>query len=170
RETPLTQAAPPIAEFARLASEAGGGDVLNTLHAVLERLHDRMAFEERGAAAESAAEAFARKRGVCQDFTHVFIAAARWLSIPARYVSGHLHRAGATEQPVGHAWAEAFVQGLGWVAFDAASGLCATDAYVRVATGLDFLGAAPVRGSRIGFGDAPEISVHVSHSVGQTQS
>ena len=56
------------------------------------------------------AEAFALKRGVCQDLTHIFIAAARSLGIPARYVGGHFHRDdGVTEQDAGHAWAEAFV-------------------------------------------------------------
>ena len=85
---------------------------------------------------------------MCQDLTHIFIAAARSLAIPARYIGGHFHRAdGVTEQEAGHAWAEAFVPDLGWVAFDPANGICATDAHVRVAVGLDYLGAAPVRGS-----------------------
>ena len=39
---------------------------------------------------------------------------------------------------------------LGWVAFDPANGICATDAHVRVAVGLDYLGAAPIRGTRYG--------------------
>ena len=96
-------------------------------------------------------EAFALKRGVCQDLTHVFIAAARSLGIPARYVGGYFHRNdGVIEQDAGHAWAEAFVPELGWVAFDPANGICATDAHVRVAVGLDYLGAAPVRGTRYG--------------------
>ncbi len=62
---------------------------------------------------------------------------------------------------------EAFVPDLGWVAFDAANGLCATDAHIRVAVGLDYLGAAPTRGARYGGGDeelgcdgAGELPVH----------
>ena len=59
--------------------------------------------------ATTAAEAFALKRGVCQDLTHVFIATARHLGIPARYVGGYFHRAdGVTQQDAGHAWAEAY--------------------------------------------------------------
>ena len=85
---------------------------------------------------------------MCQDFTHIFIAAARSLGIPARYVGGYFHRDdGVIEQDAGHAWAEAFVPELGWVGFDPANGICATDAHVRVAVGLDYLGAAPVRGT-----------------------
>ena len=88
-----------------------------------------MAFDDTPTqATTTAAEAFALKRGVCQDLTHIFIAAARSIAIPARYIGGHFHRAdGVTEQEAGHAWAEAFVPDLGWVAFDAANGICATE-------------------------------------------
>ena len=86
----------------------------------------------------TAAEAFKLQRGVCQDLTHIFIAAARQLGIPARYIGGHFWRAdGVTEQEAGHAWAEAYVDNLGWVGFDPANGICTTDAHVRVAVGLD---------------------------------
>jgi transglutaminase-like putative cysteine protease len=64
------------------------------------------------------------------------------------------------EQEAGHAWAEAFVPDLGWVGFDAANGICATEAHVRVAAGLDYLGAAPVRGARRG-GGAEHLAVEV---------
>ena len=52
--------------------------------------------------------------------------------------------------------------GLGWVAFDPANGFCPTDAHVRVAVGLDALGAAPLRGTRYGAGaEALEIAIKV---------
>jgi transglutaminase-like putative cysteine protease len=123
-------------------------------------------------ATTTAAEAFALKRGVCQDLTHIFIAAARSLNVPARYVGGYFRRDdGVVAQDAGHAWAEAFVPGLGWVAFDAANGMCATDAHVRVAVGLDFLGAAPVRGMRYGgAGEKLAVSVHVDQAGLQVQS
>jgi transglutaminase-like putative cysteine protease len=113
----------------------------------------------------NAAEAFGIKRGVCRDLTHIFIAAARCLGIPARYIAGYLQLAdGTVEQEAGHAWAEAFVPDLGWVGFDAANGVSPTDAYVRVAVGLDSLGAAPVRGTRYGAGGE---SLHVAIMVDQ---
>ena len=120
------------------------------LHALLDTLPETITFDTDPTHAHTtAAEAFAIKRGVCQDISHIFIASARSLGIPARYVSGYLHRAdGVNEQQAGHAWAEAFVDGLGWIAFDATNGMCATDAHLRVAVGLDYLSAAPVRGSR----------------------
>ena len=129
-------------------------DTLPMLHALLGRIHGEMTFDtDPTHTATTAAEAFALKRGVCQDLTHIFIAAARHLGVPARYVGGYFHRAdGVTQQDAGHAWAEAHVPALGWVAFDPANGICATDAHVRVAVGLDYLGAAPVRGARRGGG------------------
>ena len=82
-----------------------------------------------------------------------FIGAAHCLDIPARYVGGYVGRAdGVAEANMAHAWAEAYVADLGWVAFDPANGYCPTDAHVRIAIGLDAIGAAPVRGSRLGGG------------------
>jgi transglutaminase-like putative cysteine protease len=77
-----------------------------------------------------------------------------------------------TDQEAGHAWAEAYVPDFGWIAFDAANGICATDAHVRVAVGLDYLGAAPVRGTRFGGGgEALDVAVRVSEvGGGQRQS
>jgi transglutaminase-like putative cysteine protease len=173
RTTALTTPDAKIAAFAFASRDATDGNVLNLLHHMLERLHDDVAYDtDPTHAATTAAEAFALKRGVCQDLTHIFIAAARSLAIPARYVGGYFHRDdGMDEQEAGHAWAEAFVPGLGWVAFDAANGLCATDAHVRVAVGLDYLGAAPLRGTRYGGGDeVMSVKVRVDQASQQTQN
>jgi transglutaminase-like putative cysteine protease len=172
RETALTRLDPALADFAARSSGVGGA-TLSVLHDLLERLHTEMTFDNAPTeATTTAAEAFALKRGVCQDLTHIFIAAARSLAIPARYIGGHFHRDdGVTEQEAGHAWAEAFIPDLGWVAFDTANGQCATDAYVRIAVGLDYLGAAPVRGSRYGgSGEALDVSVRVNQVDSQRQS
>ncbi len=109
---------------------------------------------------------------MCQDLTHIFIAAARELGFPARYVGGYFHRNdGVTRQQAGHAWAEAFIPSFGWVAFDPANGICATDAHVRVAVGLDYLGAAPVRGTRYGGGvETLAVSVVIDQAQRQMQN
>ena len=92
--------------------------------------------------------------GVCQDHAHLFIACARVLGIPARYVSGYLYSSGGESGSVAsHAWAEAYVEGLGWVGFDPAHGVCMTDRHVRVAVGPDYLEAAPARGAQVGGAD-----------------
>jgi transglutaminase-like putative cysteine protease len=173
RETPLTRVDPAIADFASKVKASASGDTLPLLHALLTHLHREITFDvDPTHAATTASEAFALKRGVCQDLTHIFIAAARHLGIPARYVSGYFHRAdGVVEQEAGHAWAEAFVPDLGWVAFDAANGISATDAHLRVAIGLDYLGAAPVRGARTGGGgEALDVRVRVIQAAQQVQS
>lgn len=170
RTTPLTAPDAAIAAFARDAATDGGADALGLLHGLLARVHQEITFDtDPTHAATTAAEAFALKRGVCQDLTHVFIAAAREIGFPARYVSGYFHRAdGVVRQEAGHAWAEAHVPDFGWVAFDAANGICATDAHIRVAVGLDYLGAAPVRGTRYG-GGAEQLSVTVVVDQAQRQ-
>jgi transglutaminase-like putative cysteine protease len=164
RETALTQADAAIAKLAEEVRVASGGAALPSLHLLLERLHDEMAYDlALTNTPMNATEAFAKKRGVCRDLTHVFIAAARCVAIPARYVAGYLQLADDTaDQEAGHAWAEAFVPDLGWVGFDPANGLCPTEAYVRVAIGLDSLGATPVRGTRYGIGaESLEVAIRV---------
>jgi transglutaminase-like putative cysteine protease len=171
RDTPLTPPDPAIADFAGQAREAAQGDVLGALHAILDRLHEAMALDAEAAhPAASAAVAFAQKRGLSQDQAHVFIVAARSLGIPARFISGHVHRADAAEQKTGHAWAEAFAPDLGWVAFDPVNGLCPTDTHVRIAVGLDCLGAAPVRGSSLdGARETLDVSIRVGQGASQSQ-
>ncbi len=53
-----------------------------------------------------------------------------------------------------------FIDDLGWVGFDPVNGMCPTDAYVRLAVALDYLGAAPIRGVTFG-GDGETLSVEV---------
>ena len=173
RDTPLTEADAALKAFARDAAAAGGGDVLARLHALTAAIHREMAFDTAPTdAGTSAAQAFALKRGVCQDLSHVFIAAARALGVPARYVSGHLAREdGVADQEAAHAWAEAYAPGLGWVGFDPTNAVCPTPYYIRLAIGLDYLGAAPVRGSRVGGGqEQMDVKLHVSHATRQTQA
>jgi len=173
RETDLTQADTAIVEFAEAARKTGGKDTLSVLHALLSAVNEDMTYDtDPTQTVTTAAQAFALQRGVCQDLAHIYIAAARTLGIPARYVGGHLYRTdGVSVQDAGHAWAEAYIDKLGWVGFDPANKLCATDAYVRVAMGLDYLGAAPVRGTRYGgSGETLTVAVQVDQSQWQTQS
>jgi transglutaminase-like putative cysteine protease len=172
RETALTACDADIAAFAAAARQKVGDDALKVLHRLLERLHDEMQYDTDPTYVETtSAEAFAAKHGICQDFAHVFITASRSLGIPARYVGGYFCRDDGAAQDAGHAWAEAFVPDLGWVAFDAANGMCATDAHARVAVGLDHLGAAPVRGMRHGGGtETMAVDIHIDQASRQTQS
>lgn len=161
RDTALTRADAAILDFAQAI---GQGDPLDRMHRLMGALHRDVAFEVGStSAAHTAAEAFAQRRGVCQDHAQIFISAARRLGVPARYVSGHLNRSdGQHDQDAAHAWAEAWIEGLGWVGFDPANGICPTDQYVRVAMGLDALGATPIRGTSYGGGqESLTVALHV---------
>ena len=169
RSTDLTTADPALHDW---AERLRGSSDLDTLHALMAALNGRMSFDVAETdAATPASAAFANSAGVCQDFAHIFCAAARCLGIPARYVSGHLARPDHERMEAAHAWAEALVPDLGWIAFDPANGICATDAYLRVAIGLDYLDAAPVRGARRGGGaEAMTVQVRAGHAGEQRQS
>jgi transglutaminase-like putative cysteine protease len=141
--------------------------VLDGLHGLMAEIHARVAYETGATDAHTtAAEAFADGRGVCQDHAHIFIAAARAMGVPARYVTGYLVTGQGASSTAAHAWAEALVPDLGWVGFDPANATCPTDTYVRVAGGLDAAGVAPIRGSRRG-GDAERMRVEVRVEVAQ---
>ena len=139
--------------IAALARQAVRTSRLETLHALLAAIHGAVAYDTDATHARTtAAESFRSKRGVCQDHAHIFIAAARVLDIPARYVTGYLCLDQEGASVAHHAWAEAFTPNLGWIGFDAANGVCPTDHYVRLAVGFDAATAAPVRGTMRGAG------------------
>jgi transglutaminase-like putative cysteine protease len=170
RSTPLTEAGPAIAALAR-SIDGGPDPALGRLHNLNAHLYANMRFDTEATETDTSAEqAAAAGHGVCQDFAHMFIAAARLMGIPARYISGHLFRRdGAHAQEAAHAWAECWVGDLGWVAFDPTNGISADDAYVRIACGLDYRDAAPVAGARSG-GGAEDLAVEVSVSETQQQA
>jgi transglutaminase-like putative cysteine protease len=174
RESPLTLPDAAIIDFAEAArTEAGpGASTLSVLHQLLANVNGDITFDTTPTqTATTAAEGFKLKRGVCQDLTHIYIAAARHLGIPSRYIGGHFYRAdGVIEQDAGHAWAECYVDDFGWIGFDPSNGICPTDAHIRVAAGLDYLGASPVRGTRYGgHGETLTVAVNVAQARQQSQ-
>ncbi len=184
KETVLTK---PDAAIRDLAKAVNGTDGLAKLHALCGAIRDRIEYAKGYTGAHtSAAEALADGKGVCQDHAHVFIAAARTIGVPARYVTGYLlqeadkpdtvesepadgeQEAALPQAP--HAWAEAWIESLGWVGFDVANRVCPTDRYVRLATGLDAGSAAPVVGSRRGgAGETLDVSVAVQQQQSTQQ-
>lgn len=140
---------------------------IDLLHALSARVRDRIAYVTGTTGVTTTAEeALVSGTGVCQDHTHVFVGLCRALDIPARYVSGYLMMNDRVEQEATHAWAEAHVEGLGWVGFDVSNGISPDQRYIRVATGRDYRDAAPVTGISVG-GSSGGLSVAVA--VEQTQ-
>lgn len=124
------------------------------LHELMGVVHERLAYVTGSTTVGTTAiDALKAGVGVCQDHAHLFIAAARAHGIPARYVCGYLLADGDHgDLHETHAWAEAWIEGMGWYAFDPSSGICTTQRYVRLTTGFDASDAAPIRGHSTGGG------------------
>ena len=153
-QTPLTRPGPRMQALCAPVAKGGGGS-LDQLHDLSRRVLEAVRYDIGHTDADTPAEdAMAAGHGVCQDHAHIFIGCARLLGIPARYVSGYLMMNDRIDQEAGHGWAEAHVEGLGWVGFDVSNGICPDARYVRVASGCDYREAAPVTGISYGTGDS----------------
>ena len=170
RVTPLTAADDGVRDLAAGLAARRVRGTLPALHALMSEIHRRVAYlPERTGVDTTAAQALAEGAGVCQDHAHLFIACCRLWGVPARYVSGYLHTQADEDGSLAtHAWAEALVEHLGWVSFDPANCRSATQAYVRLAIGFDYRGAAPVQGMRRG-GGGEEMRVRVMVREAQQQ-
>lgn len=128
-------------------------NTLDALHELSKSIVEQVPYNTGATFAETTAEeALVEGGGVCQDHAQIFVSAARAAGIPARYVSGYLMMNDRVEQDASHAWAEAHVDGLGWVGFDVSNGYSPDERYVRIATGLDSSDASPISGVRLGAG------------------
>jgi transglutaminase-like putative cysteine protease len=148
RQTGLTE--PGEGVEALIADQPERRDI-ESMHLLSARIRDIVAYEVGTTdAATSAEDALHKGTGVCQDHAHIFLSAARRMGIPARYVSGYLLIDGTTDQVASHAWAEAHLEGLGWVGFDVSNVISPDERYVRLATGRDYRDAMPISGIRLG--------------------
>lgn len=167
RPTGLTEPDDAIRQLGADAREASDGSLLDRSHKMNLAVHHALRWEQGTTDVRTpAAAALAAGRGVCQDLTHVLVAAARAEGLPARYVSGYRYmrdRARDAHEP--HAWAEIFVEPIGWITFDPTVGASCTNAYVRLAVGLDFAGASPIRGAVYGgSGETMTVTVAIDHT------
>jgi len=172
RDTPLTARGEGIVAMAESFRGHNGTD-LSLLHALSARIGETVEYRAGTTTVTTTAEgALENGSGVCQDQTHIFLAAARHLGYPVRYISGYLKMNDRIEQDAGHAWAEAHVDGLGWVGFDISNAISPDDRYVRVATGLDYREAAPISGLSFGSaGESLDVTIQVQQqNPGQSQS
>jgi transglutaminase-like putative cysteine protease len=164
--TPLTGADPAILALAGHILKASDADVRTGLESLMQAIVDGMAYV-RGTTDvnATAAEALAQGAGVCQDMTHVFLAACRAAGLPARYISGYLLDE-PTHAASSHAWAEAWIadanRGAGaWLGFDVTQNRLAGPELCRLAIGRDYMDASPVRGMRFG-GSEEDMDVKVT--------
>jgi transglutaminase-like putative cysteine protease len=159
RETPWTTAG---TEIEALADSIENGADIGRLHELMAAVNQRMSeLPSSDAAAQSAEEALAKGSGDSVDQAHVFIAAARLLGFPARFVGGYKVPDEGAELASRHAWAEAHVAALGWVGFDVTSKISPDETYVRVSTGRDHRDAMAISGVS-GGGGAEGLAVRIT--------
>ncbi|ABC63905.1 transglutaminase family protein [Erythrobacter litoralis] len=160
-QTRLTRPGPKLRAFLRDIDHSGENK-LDFLHRLSDAIRDEVDYTIGSTGVGTTAEeAVERAQGVCQDHAHIFIGAAREVDIPARYVSGYLMMTDRVDQDATHAWAEAYIEELGWVGFDISNGISPDPKYIRVATGRDYRDAAPITGMSLG-GQSDGMSVDVA--------
>lgn len=168
RQTPLTQPDSAVKAFAStFAKQTKNAELILFM---MKKIMEKIAYVKGSSEVKTtAAQAFALGEGVCQDQTHVLLACCREIGIPARYVSGYLFTDDA-RQMESHAWADIWLEGLGWQSFDVLNQCKTNGKHVRLAVGLDYREASPVSGMRVGGGDeAMKVSVQVEQIQQQSQ-
>lgn len=151
RQTELTMPNQPLRDFAdqHRRGRPSREQLDGLMHAIAEHLPYRPGQTE---VYMPAAKVFDLGCGVCQDHTHVFLSCCRYLGIPARYVSGYIYSPDAPGAEVAsHAWAEAWIDER-WDSFDISNRCSANANHLKLAIGMDYLDACPVRGVRRGGG------------------
>ena len=128
-------------------------DPLTTARALMSAIHHGFEYAPNSTRVDSPIdEALAARRGVCQDFTHVMLAALRRLGLPCRYVSGYIAPRTDGDGPdasaiATHAWLEVLLPECGWVGLDPTHNMEAGLRHVRVAIGRDYADVPPTRGT-----------------------
>lgn len=152
-----TEQTEPDPELFGLARDTAAGKTPHeAAHALLLHVHEQVAYVPKSTGVTtSAQEAWALRKGVCQDIVHVSLALLRAAGIPARYVSGYLHpdqdaALGVTVAGESHAWVEAWLGG--WWAFDPTNAVPVGERHVIVARGRDYTDVVPLKGVYAGGG------------------
>lgn len=139
-------------ELVRVAAQIvrPGHDVWGAALDICSFVHRSMVYRQQATGIETVAtEALKLRAGVCQDFAHVALGLCRSAGIPARYVSGYFldteRKPGEPE--ASHAWAEAWLPGLGWAPFDPTHNIRTDERYIRLAVGRDYADIRPIGGT-----------------------
>jgi transglutaminase-like putative cysteine protease len=147
---------PELAEYAR-ESFPDGRPLLEAVLDLTRRINHDFRFDTRATEVSTPVETFFEKRrGVCQDFSHLQIACMRSLGLPARYVSGYLRTLPPPGKPrlvgadASHAWCAAWSPGAGWVDFDPTNNCVPSDGHITVAWGRDYSDVSPIHGVLLG--------------------
>ena len=169
----FAQSSAPLEQLAGELTCERRGNPLALLTELNEAIYKLFAYVPNSTEVDSPIqEALETRQGVCQDFAHIMIALVRRMQIPCRYVSGYMFHRDEDDhdrsiEGASHAWIEALVPGLGWVAFDPTNNLVGGDRHIRVAIGRDYADVPPTRGVYKGEAES-ELSVAVTVSPADT--
>jgi transglutaminase-like putative cysteine protease len=153
--TPLV---PLLPEARELSKELGAGlnlgtSTLDWLALFGDRFNRAFVFDREATEISTPlAEVIAERRGVCQDFAHLFISCLRQLRLPVAYVSGYLLTHTPPGQPrlvgadASHAWVSVYIPGSGWVDYDPTNACFVGSGHIVIARGRDFRDVSPVKG------------------------
>ncbi len=141
-----------LSEFAMSFVERCDYDLVETLLDLNRTIYRDFTYVPGSTTVETTPfQVYTQRRGVCQDFTNVFICVARLLGVPARYRVGYIHTGASYENQIqsdaSHAWAEVYLPWMGWFGFDPTNGCLASTDHVRVACGRHFRDATPTSGT-----------------------
>ncbi|RWL50010.1 MAG: transglutaminase family protein [Mesorhizobium sp.] len=136
------------------ARDSLAGSAVATAVNLCNRIHRDFTYDGKATTVQTrAGDAFALKRGVCQDFSHIMIAGLRGLGIPAGYVSGFLRTIPPKGKPrlegadAMHAWVKVWCgRDAGWQEFDPTNGMRASNDHITVGYGRDYSDVAPIVG------------------------
>lgn len=120
------------------------GTVAAVIRLLIDAVRSRLVYEKTATTARTpVGEALRLGRGVCQDFSHLFLAACRGIGLPARYVSGYIHQPGEIAT---HAWCQVWDGQGGWVDVDPTHDKLPGDDYIKIGIGRDYSDVPPNRG------------------------
>lgn len=139
------------AELSKRAKQMDGTSVATYLLALNKLLSETIEYRQGATTVHSTLhEVLQDMSGVCQDFSHVMLAACRYIGIPSRYVSGYLYTAPGREtlhaDEAMHAWVECLLPDGNWHGFDPTNNLMADDRYIKAHVGRDYNDVTPVKG------------------------
>lgn len=166
-DSPFAQRHPQLAEFAR-QSFTKDQPLINALTAFNQHIFQEFTYQPQFTTlATPVLEVLEKRKGVCQDFAHLMIAALRSLGLAARYVSGYLE----TQPPPGqeklqgadasHAWVSVFIPGQGWMNLDPTNGILPNERYITLGWGRDYADITPLKGVMNGGEHQLQVAVDV---------
>jgi transglutaminase-like putative cysteine protease len=155
-----------LLDYAMRFVSRNDGDLLDTLLDLNDAIHREYTYVPGATTLGTTAfDVYAKRRGVCQDFTNLFICLARLMGVPARYVCGYVFTGpkapNQRQAEASHAWVQVYLPEVGWRGLDPTNGVVTSTEHVRTAVGRNYLDATPTSGTLYVGGGGETLSVEV---------